>query len=163
MRWPPNAKNWLIIKDPYAEKDWEQEKKGTTEDEMVGWHHQLNGCEFEQSQGYSEGQGTLVCCSSWGHSQTWPNNWTTRVLDKLWKKTSLPWSFKIKLFQLVKMKQNISESETVLDLKVEINKMYWFKCWIRLIGMKYSEKVFMALEPLDWLDWLGCWSWIDYV
>ena len=45
--WPPDAKNWLIIKDPDAEKDWRQEEKGTTEDEMVGWHHWLNGCEFE--------------------------------------------------------------------------------------------------------------------
>ena len=63
--WPPNAKSWLTRKDPDAWKDWGQEEKGTTKDEMVGWHHWLNGHEFEQSLGYNEGQGSLVCCSSW--------------------------------------------------------------------------------------------------
>ena len=63
--WPLDVKNWLIWKYPDAGKDWRQEEKGTTEDEMVGWHHQLNGHEFEQTLGDSEGQGRLVCCSSW--------------------------------------------------------------------------------------------------
>ena len=67
--WPPDAKNWLIRKDNDAGKDWRQEEKGTTEDEMVGWHHQLNGHEFEQALGDGEGQGSLVCCSSWGHKE----------------------------------------------------------------------------------------------
>ena len=62
--WPPDAKNWLIGKDPDAGKDWRQEEKGTTEDEMVGWHHQLNGLEFEQALGVGEGQGSLACCSA---------------------------------------------------------------------------------------------------
>ena len=61
--WPPGAKSRLIEKDPNDEKDWVQEEKGTTEDEMVGWRHQLNGHEFEQFLGDSEGQGSLVCCS----------------------------------------------------------------------------------------------------
>ena len=60
--WPPDVKNWLIRKDPDAGKDWRWEK-GATEDEMVGWHHQLNGLEFEHTLGDSEGQGSLVCCS----------------------------------------------------------------------------------------------------
>ena len=64
--WPPNAKSWLIEKDPDAEKDWGQEEKGAAEDEMVGWHHQLKGNEFAQTQGDSEGQGSLACCSPWG-------------------------------------------------------------------------------------------------
>ena len=64
--WPPDAKTWLIWKDPYAGKDWRQEKKGTTEDEMVGWHHQLNGHEFEQAPGVGDGQGSQACCSPWG-------------------------------------------------------------------------------------------------
>ena len=63
--WPPDAKNWLIGKYLNAEKDWRQEK-GTTGDEMVGWHHQLNGHEFEQAPGDGQGQGRLVCCSPWG-------------------------------------------------------------------------------------------------
>ena len=63
---PPDEKSWLIGKDPDAGKDWEQEEKGTTEEEMVWWHHWLNGHELEQTHGDSEGQGSLVCCSPWG-------------------------------------------------------------------------------------------------
>ena len=63
--WPPDAKSRLIGKDPDAGKDWGQEK-WATEDEMVGWHHQLNGHEFEQTPGDSEGHGSLECCSPWG-------------------------------------------------------------------------------------------------
>ena len=74
--WPPDAKGWLIGKDPDAGKDWEQEK-GTTEDEMVGWHHWLNEHEFEQTPGDSEGQGSLGCHSPWGHSLAWLSDWTT--------------------------------------------------------------------------------------
>ena len=67
--WPPNAKSWLIEKDPDAGKDWGREEKGTTEDEMVGWHHQLKGSEFEHTQGDSEGHVSLVCYSPWGHRE----------------------------------------------------------------------------------------------
>ena len=65
-RWLPDLKSWLIGKDPDAGKDWGQEEKGVTEDEMVGWHHRLNGHEFEQALGDGKGQGSLVCCSPWG-------------------------------------------------------------------------------------------------
>ena len=64
--WPPDVKKWLIGKDPDAGKDWRQEEKGTTEDEMIGWHHRLNGHEFEQPLGVGDGQGSLACCSPWG-------------------------------------------------------------------------------------------------
>ena len=77
--WPPDAKNWLIGKDPDAGKDWRQEKKGMTEDETVGWHHQLNGHEFEHAPGVGDGQGSLVCCSPWGLKEsdtTEQMNWT---------------------------------------------------------------------------------------
>ena len=63
--WPPDAKNWLLGKDSDAGKDWRQEEKEMTEDEMVGWHHWLNGREFEQAPGGGEGQGSLACCSPW--------------------------------------------------------------------------------------------------
>ena len=79
--WPHDVKNWLTGKNPDAGKDWKQEEMGTTEDEMVGWHHQLNGHEFEQAPGVGDGQGGLVCCSPWGHSQTWLSDWT----DLNWK------------------------------------------------------------------------------
>ena len=67
--WLPNAKSWLTGKDPDAEKDWWQKEKRAAEDEMAGWHHQLNGHEFEQTLGDSEGQGRLACCSPWGHKE----------------------------------------------------------------------------------------------
>ena len=63
--WPPDVKSWLIGKDPDAGKDFRQEEKGTAEDEMVGWHHQVNWCESEQTPGDSEGYRSLTCCSSW--------------------------------------------------------------------------------------------------
>ena len=66
--WLPDMKSWPTGKDPDAGKDWGQKKKGATENEMVGWHHQLNGHEFEQTLGDREGLGSLMCCSSWGHS-----------------------------------------------------------------------------------------------
>ena len=66
MLWPPDAKSQLIGKDPDAGKDWEQEEKRATEDEMVGWHNWLNGYEFEQTPGDGGGQGSLVCCNTWG-------------------------------------------------------------------------------------------------
>ena len=65
--WPPDAKNWLTEKGPDTGKNWRQEEKEATEYKMVGWHHRLNGHEFEQTSRDSEGQGSLVCCSPWGH------------------------------------------------------------------------------------------------
>ena len=64
--WSPDAKNWLIGKVPDVGKDWMQEEKGTTEDEIVGWHHRLDGREFEQALGVGDGQGSIVCCSPLG-------------------------------------------------------------------------------------------------
>ena len=66
--WPTDVKSWLIWKDSDG-KDWRQEEKGPTEDEMVGWHHWLNGHEFEQALGVGDRQGSLVCCSPWGHRE----------------------------------------------------------------------------------------------
>ena len=79
--WPRDGKNWLFGKDHDAGKDWRQEKKGSTEDNMVGWHHQLNGNEFEQAPGIDDGQGSLVFCSQWGHkeSDTTELNWTEHM------------------------------------------------------------------------------------
>ena len=81
--WPPDAKNWLIWKDPDAGKDWGQEEKGTTEDEMVGRHHSLNGHGFGWTPGAGDGQGCLACCGSWGRKEsetTEQLNWTEVII-----------------------------------------------------------------------------------
>ena len=77
--WPPDAKSWLTGKDPDAGRDWGQEKKGTTEDEMVGWHHRLDGHGSGWTSGVGDGQGGLVCYGSWGRKEsntTERLNWT---------------------------------------------------------------------------------------
>ena len=83
--WLPNETNWFLGKDPDAGKDWRREEKGMTEDEMVGWHHQLNGHEFEQASGDGDGQGSLACCSPWGYKESnmteWGLNWTRLGLE----------------------------------------------------------------------------------
>ena len=75
--WPPDVKNWLTGKDPDAGKDWRQEEKGITEDEMVGWHHWLNGHEFKQAPGVGDGQDAL-CTAVHGVAKSWTqlSNWT---------------------------------------------------------------------------------------
>ena len=77
--WPPHAKSWLIGKDSDAGRNWGQEEKGTIEDEIAGWHHRLDGHEFEWTPGVGDGQGDLACCNSWGHKEsdmTERLNWT---------------------------------------------------------------------------------------
>ena len=86
--WPPHVKSWFIGKDSDAGRDWGQEEKGTTEDEMGGWHHQLDGHEFEWTLRVADGQGGLVCCDSWGRKEadtTERLNWTEYKI-KSWKK-----------------------------------------------------------------------------
>ena len=73
--WPLHMKSWLIGKDPDAGRDWGQEEKGTTEDEMGGWHHQLNGHEVEWTPGVCDGQGGLVCCDSWDRKESDMTEW----------------------------------------------------------------------------------------
>ena len=73
--WQPDVKSQLIGKDPDAGKDCWQKEKGTTEDGMVGWHHQLDGHEFEQTMGTDDGQGSLACCSLWGHKESDTTKW----------------------------------------------------------------------------------------
>ena len=73
--WPPHVKSCLTGKDSDAGRDWGQEEKGTTEDEMAGWHHWLDVHEFEWTLGVGDGQGGLVCCDSWGHKELDTTEW----------------------------------------------------------------------------------------
>ena len=78
--WTPDAKSWLIGKDPDAGKDWRQEERGTTEGKMVGCHHWLNRHEFEWTPGVGDGQGGLVCCSPWGRNESDTTEWLNRLM-----------------------------------------------------------------------------------
>ena len=73
--WPPDAKKWLIGKDPDVGKEWRQEEKGMTEVRVVGWHHRLDGHEFEQAPGVGDGQGGLLCCNPWGRKESDTTEW----------------------------------------------------------------------------------------
>ena len=73
--WPPHGKSWLIGKDSDAGRDWGLEEKGMTEDEMAGWYHWLDGCEFEWTQGVGDGQGGLMCCNSWVRKESDTAEW----------------------------------------------------------------------------------------
>ena len=85
IHWPPDAKNWLIWKVPVSGKDWRQKGKGMTEDEMVAWHHWLDGHEFEQALRVGDAQGSLTCCSPWGCKEsdmTEQLNWTDGIKER---------------------------------------------------------------------------------
>ena len=81
--WPSDAKKWLIGKDPDAGKNWGQEEKGTTEDEMARWHQQLNGHAFGWTLGVGDGQGGLVCCNSWGRKELDMTEWLNWLTDSV--------------------------------------------------------------------------------
>ena len=111
--WPPHGKSWLIGKDSDAGKDWGQEETGMTEDEMAGWHHWLDGHEFELTLVVGDGQGGLVCCDSWGCKElvmTEQLNWTELtdiphwVTESSLKKNLLPTSLSLNQINLVLLK-----------------------------------------------------------
>ena len=92
--WPPDAKSWLVWKDPDAGRDWEQEEKGTIEDEMIGWHHWVNGHGFGQTPGVGVGQGGLSCCYSCGHNgsdTTERLNWTELKITQILNNAKNMW------------------------------------------------------------------------
>ena len=102
LQYLPESKNRPTGKDPDAGKDWRQEEKGTTQDEMIGWQHRLNEHEFEQALGDGDGQGGLVCCSPWGHKQIRLSNWTTtKALSGLIKVRQSMWNCSSVTFQKV--------------------------------------------------------------
>ena len=91
--WPPHEKSWLIGKDPDAGRDWEQEEKWTTEDEMAGWHHRLDGHEFELTPGGGDGQGSLACYDTWGQKESDTAEWLNWTDDsKPQAQRSLRWT-----------------------------------------------------------------------
>ena len=112
--WPPDAKNWLIGKDPDAGKDWRQEEKGMTEDEMVGWHHWLNGHEFESAPGVGEGWGSLAW---WGCKEL-------DMTESNWNRKGINYEYKINRYTLLHVKK-ISNK----DLLYSTGKIPWRRAW----------------------------------
>ena len=117
--WPPDAKSWLIWKDPDAGRDWGQEEKGTTEDEMAGWHHQLDGHEFEWTPGVGDGQGGLACCDSWGRKESDTTEWLN------W--TELKYCFPERIYFIP---CNFSKTVKCLEIRLWV----CFKVWHPRIG-----------------------------
>ena len=115
--WPPSAKSQLIGQNPDAGKDWRQEEKGMTEDELVGWHHQLNGHESEWSLGGSEGQGSLECCSPWSHKES-------DVTEQLNKNNLLSMRFNYSLIILTQKTQCLSRNVLIL-----LRLISWCRPW----------------------------------
>ena len=128
--WPPDAKNWPTEKDPDAGKDWRWEEKGTTEGEMVAWHHWLDRHEFEQALGVSDGQGSLACCRSWitDSDSTERRNWTELnhkcVLNFFKGSFCIYWDdyMFFFIFQFVNI-----QTITLIDLCMLKNPCIWYK------------------------------------
>ena len=104
--WPPHAKCWLTGKDFDAGRVWGQEKKGTTEDEMAGWHHRLNGRESEWTLGVGDGQGGLACCDSWGRKESDMTEWLN------W--TELNWYVPVTLFSVSRHFYNYKQIKVII-------------------------------------------------
>ena len=114
--WPPHEKSWLIGKDSDAGRDWGQEEKGTTEDEMAGWHHWLDGCESGWTPGVGDGQGGLACCDSWGRKESDMTEWSDLI-----------WSDWINEWISHRVKENIFSSKHTLFLFVMIARILQIK------------------------------------
>ena len=97
--WPPDAKSWLSWKDPDAGNNWRQEERETTEDEMVGWHHWLNGHGFGWTPGVGDRQGGLACCGAWGHKESDMTEWLNWTEDLWWQRNCLKYSHSTAAFR----------------------------------------------------------------
>ena len=123
--WPPHAKSWLIGKDSDAGKDWGQEEKGTTEDEMAGWHHRLDGREFEWTPGVGDGQGGLACCDSWGRKEldkTERLNWT----ELNWEVAKVTMRVKVHKSRLIYISGTVNR-----QYKKGLSQLQFFLCELR--------------------------------
>ena len=161
--WPPDAKSWFIWKDPDAGKDWRQEEKGMTEDEMVGWCHWLNGHECEQAPGVGNGQGGLVCCGLWGHKEsdvTEQPNWLTCLfLKQMSLKSSTWWLFLPSNSKPIQYEQNMLNTckHIILLLKVFEGGQSYF-CFAYLcfpFSWSYFFSLHMLIHPVKTL-YLSC-------
>ena len=140
--WPPDAKRWLIWKDPDAGKDWGQVEKGVTEDKMVGWHHQLNGHKFHQAPKDSEGQGSLGCCNPWGHKELDTSDWTTG-----WQ--NLPPQFQSQKWKQNKAKRESHLTNSRINAKLFLTRYqsYW-----EILGIQGNTPFLRTLRATEFLQ-----------
>ena len=121
--WPPHVKSWLIGKDSDSGRDWGQEEKGTTKDEMAGWHHRLNGRESEWTPGVGDEQGGLVCCNLWGHKES--HDWATEVKLKqnILKNLTTSKRFSTRSPLWLQCLGNCSQSRTLPSITYSLNTL----------------------------------------
>ena len=144
--WPPDAKNWLIWKDPDAGKDWSQEEKRTTEDEMVGWHHWLNGHGFGGTPGVGDGQGGLPSCGPWDHKEpdtTGQLNWT----ELNWYS---PWGGK-QLDMTVPL--TFTFTTALFTLKVCFSEATFMNCLSRIFWLTCCSAYTAPASPYTFMLW----------
>ena len=154
--WPPDAKNWLIGKDPDAGKDWRREEKGTTEGEMHGWHHQLNVHEFESTPGVGDGQGGLACCSPWGCKVR--HGWATELnggLLRTWM--TWWWTLSFKLHCCLPMALTLY----LVTGKMPFETLSWqlsrqWPLWLP----DMDSTLCWLLAFFFWLEFLITWNWV---
>ena len=140
--WPCDSKSWLTGKDPDAGRDWGQEEKGTTEDEMVGWHHRLNGHEFEQTPGDGDGQGGLACCSPWdrrfGHDWATELNWTE--MCRILCVSSLSVKARKMMADLIKLSFFWTGVPSLQDLMPDLSWSWYNRDTVHLLAWRLSGK-----------------------
>ena len=137
MLWLPDAKNWLTEKDTDAGKDWRQEEKRMTEDEMVGWHHQLNGHEFEQAPGAGDGQVSLTCCSLWGRKESDVTQWLNWTELNPFEGTA-PGHYHVHSIMFIKILNNIHQNH---QGTLQVFRIMYI--WDEIFGMGYMHKKLM--------------------
>ena len=120
--WPPHAKSWLIGKDSDGGRDWRQEEKGATEDEMAGWHHQLDGHKSEWTPGVGDGQGSLACCNSWGGKESDMTEWLNWTDSVFWNSFYFKLNINLKKF-LSKVKWNVITEKKKVNGEKSIVKL----------------------------------------
>ena len=146
--WPPHAKSWLIGKDSDAGRNWGQEEKGSTEDEMAGWHHWLDGCKSKWTPGVGDGQGGLACCDSWGcrvgHDWATELNWTTHVCAE-WGQSEA-WEMAARLYNEETLVTNTRHFNKVVDLEA---RFQWVEGWMdHFKNSVYNATTQMKLENM---------------
>ena len=141
--WPPHAKSCLLGKYSDAGRDWGQEEKGTTEDEMAGWHHWLDGRESEWNLGDVDGQGGLACCDSWGRKKsdtTEQLNWTK--LNRRWELSLACMKERLYLFCVI---ENVTGTKKLVDVTEKMNSPYFKNIFFSWLHLLWRVEIFIFL------------------